>query len=180
MAGNFLRAALVRKKVLNRRCTETVCRNSQKRTHAQQPAAGGPIRIGQIGTKHAHASGKMSAIRSLGELFEVVGVVEPDDAQRNRVADSKSYRDLRWMTQDELLATPGLAAVAVETPVRDLVHTAMACVRAGKHVHLDKPAGPSEGAKAVKPAPSPSGLKAALDAALAKVRGQGRGGGDGV
>ena len=47
------------------------------------------------------------------------------------------------MTQEQLLKVPGLQAVLVETRVRDLLNTAEACVTAGKHVHLDKPAGES-------------------------------------
>jgi hypothetical protein len=47
------------------------------------------------------------------------------------------------MTEEELLATPGLQAVAVETEVKDLVPTGLRCVAAGKHIHLDKPAGES-------------------------------------
>ena len=47
------------------------------------------------------------------------------------------------MTQEQLLNVPGLQAVLVETRVRDLLDTAEACVAAGKHVHLDKPAGES-------------------------------------
>ncbi len=35
------------------------------------------IRIGQLGTSHAHASGKMDAIRSLADLYEVAGIAEP-------------------------------------------------------------------------------------------------------
>src|SRR5690606_11141575 len=42
-----------------------------------------------------------------------------------------------------LLNVPGLEAVMVETRVRDLLDTAEACVAAGKHIHLDKPAGES-------------------------------------
>lgn len=101
------------------------------------------IRIGQIGTKHAHANGKMIAMRSLSDLFDVVGVVEPDESRRKAISGTETYRGLKWMSQDELLSAPRLAAVAVETPVRDLVPTAMACIQAGKHIHLDKPAGPS-------------------------------------
>ena len=47
------------------------------------------------------------------------------------------------MTQEQLLNSPGLQAVLVETRVRDLLPTAETCVAAGKHVHLDKPAGES-------------------------------------
>ena len=38
--------------------------------------------------------------------------------------------------------TRGLHAVAIETRVRDLMTTALPVVQAGKHIHLDKPAGP--------------------------------------
>jgi predicted dehydrogenase len=47
------------------------------------------------------------------------------------------------MTREQLLNVPGLQAVLVETRVRDLLDNAEACVAAGKHVHLDKPAGES-------------------------------------
>jgi predicted dehydrogenase len=47
------------------------------------------------------------------------------------------------MTQEQLLAQPGLQAVLVETRVRDLLDTAEACIAAGKHICLDKPAGES-------------------------------------
>ena len=107
---------------------------------AQTP--GGRIRIGQIGTVHAHAGGKMEAIRKSQE-FEVVGVVEPDPARRAAAEKSRSFAGLRWMTEEELLSARGLAAVAVETAVKDLVPTAARCVAAGMHVHLDKPAGES-------------------------------------
>lgn len=85
----------------------------------------------------------MSAMRSLSDLFEVVGVVEPDESRRKTMTNADAYRGLKWMSQEELLNTSGLAAVAVETPVQDLVPTALACIQAGKHIHLDKPAGPS-------------------------------------
>ncbi len=102
-----------------------------------------PVRVGQIGTKHAHAGGKMAAMRKFPSLFEVVGVVEPDDQQRLRVKDASVYHGLEWMTEDELLHLDGLEAVAVETHVGGLLDTAERCVDSGKHIHLDKPAGTS-------------------------------------
>ena len=101
------------------------------------------IKVGQIGTAHAHASGKMDALRKLTDHYEVVGVVEPDAALREAARRQAAYRDLPWMSEEQLLSTPGLQAVAVETSVRDLVPTAARCVAAGMHLHLDKPAGPS-------------------------------------
>ncbi len=101
------------------------------------------IKIGQIGTKHAHAHGKMDAIRKYPDIFEVVGVVEPDSNQRDAVRERKTYQGLTWMSEEQLLAIPGLQAVAVETEVRNLVPTGIRCLKAGKHIHLDKPAGES-------------------------------------
>lgn len=108
---------------------------------AQKPAAGKEkIKIGQIGTGHAHASGKMSVYRDSPD-FEVVGVVEPDSKLRTAAENQDSYKDLYWMTEEQLLNTKGLQAVAVETRVGDLLPTAARCVAAGKHIHLDKPPG---------------------------------------
>ncbi len=101
------------------------------------------VKIGQIGTGHAHASGKIDSLRKLTDDYEVVGIAEPDDQLRQKNAGLAPYRDLKWMTEAELLNTPGLAAVAVETSVPDLIATASRCIDAGMHVHLDKPAGAS-------------------------------------
>lgn len=98
------------------------------------------IKIGQIGVGHAHAAGKMAVYRASPD-YEVVGVVEPNPALRTAAQRSPIYADLRWMTQEELLNYSGLQAVAVETQVRDLLPVAEACIAAGKHIHLDKPAG---------------------------------------
>ncbi len=111
--------------------------------HVAAAAPRGKIRIAQIGTKHAHASGKIAAMRKLNDTFEVVGVVEPDEKQRLAVRESQAYRGLKWLTTEQLLNTPELEVVAVETHVSELAATAMTCLQAGKHIHLDKPAGPS-------------------------------------
>lgn len=86
------------------------------------------MRIGQIGTEHAHAAGKMTAMRSLTDLWEVVGVTGP-----------KGYDGVKSMSVEELLAVPDLKAVAVETTVEASCEMARECIEAGKHVHLDKP-----------------------------------------
>lgn len=108
-----------------------------------QPTAAGPskqrIKIGQIGIGHNHASAKMAAVRKLADHYEVVGVVEPDPEWRKKRGNDPAYRDLTWMTEEQLLNTKDLAAVAVETDVCDLVPTAARCVAAGMHLHLDKP-----------------------------------------
>lgn len=107
--------------------------------HGSQAAK--KIKLGQIGVGHAHAN-KLSVYRASDD-YEMVGIVEPDEGLRKRAANSSVYRDLPWMTEEQLLNTPGLQAVLVETHVRDLLPTAKRCIDAGKHVHLDKPAGES-------------------------------------
>lgn len=99
------------------------------------------IKIGQIGVGHAHAS-KLSVYRASPD-YEVVGVVESNAHLRKRAENAAPYRGLKWMTREELLATPGLRAVLIETEVRDLLGHAEVCVNAGLHVHIDKPAGES-------------------------------------
>jgi predicted dehydrogenase len=111
--------------------------------HVAQGAASAKIKIGQIGTKHAHAGGKMETAKKYSELYEVVGVVEPDDARWRAVADSPTYRGVKRMSEEALLNMPGLQVVAVETEVRKLLDAAEKCVAAGLHIHLDKPAGES-------------------------------------
>lgn len=102
-----------------------------------------PIKIGQIGIGHNHASEKMRTLRNLPELFEVVGVVEADPVWRERRGATDVYQGIPWMTEEELFNVPGLEAVAVETDGFDLVPTAARCAARGLHMHLDKPGGES-------------------------------------
>jgi predicted dehydrogenase len=99
------------------------------------------MKIGQIGTTHAHAEGKMSALRNLPDYFDVVGVVEPDLARQRSLADTEAYQGLPWMKETDLLEKSGLEIVAVETGVDELVPTAARCIQAGLHVHVDKAPG---------------------------------------
>lgn len=100
------------------------------------------IKIGQIGTGHGHAAGKLEVYRKSDD-FEVVGVAEPDDRLRQVAESLPAFRDVPWMTVEQLLNIPDLQAVAIETVPRHLLQHAETCIEAGKHVHLDKPAGES-------------------------------------
>lgn len=100
-----------------------------------------PLRVAQIGVGHGHAT-KISVYRKSPE-WEVVGICEPDATLRAVAETNDAFQGLPWMTQEELLAIDGLDAVLVETkPDTSLAHAA-AAIAAGKHVHLDKPAGTS-------------------------------------
>ncbi len=100
------------------------------------------IKIGQIGTAHGHASGKLEVYRKSSD-YEVVGIVEPDEKLRRAAEKQPTFQGLPWLTVEQLLNVPGLQAVAVETEPRHLLAHAETCVDAGIHVHLDKPAGES-------------------------------------
>lgn len=107
-----------------------------------QPANQPRIKIGQIGTGNQHAT-KIGTLRKLPELFEVVGIVEEDPDFLAKARKQSCYEGLTWMSSEELLAVPGLQAVAVELEEHAPVPTALRCIRAGKHIHLDKPCGES-------------------------------------
>jgi predicted dehydrogenase len=100
------------------------------------------IKIGQLGAGHMHAY-KMGDLRQLSDLFEVVGIAEDDPKLRAAAEKQALYQGLKWMSSEELLAVPGLQAVGVETEEHLLIPAALRCIRAGKHIHLDKPAGES-------------------------------------
>ena len=99
------------------------------------------IKVGQIGTAHAHAAGKMATLRKRSEYYEVVGIAEPNPDRRRKLKNHSAYRGLKWFSEEQLLDTAGLQAVAVETEIPELLPTGMRCVSAGVHIHLDKPAG---------------------------------------
>ena len=102
------------------------------------------VRMAQYGTRHGHAGGKLTALRS-NERVELAGVFEPDRARRRELEHSGgTYEGVRWFdAPDELLADPTIEAVAAEGRNDESLDQTEAIVRAGKHVWYDKPAGES-------------------------------------
>lgn len=125
--------------------TETFTGGWPSALQAQEPGSAGnglaPIRVGQIGVGHAHAN-KLAVYRASPD-YEVVGVVEPDLRLRAKAQTQAVFRDCNWMSEEQLFGSPGLQVVLVETQIQDLLVTAARCIEAGKHIHLDKPAGAS-------------------------------------
>jgi predicted dehydrogenase len=102
------------------------------------------IKIGQIGICHEHAQGKIISLRKMSDVFEIVGVVderETSTTPRFSEGNLAPYEGLRFMSEEELLNTPGLQAVTVEVPNLELVSTAMRCVGRNLAMHMDKPGG---------------------------------------
>lgn len=102
------------------------------------------IKIGQIGICHEHANGKINSLRKMGDVYEIVGVVDDRYMTGAKFLPAelmKPYEGLKFMSEEELLNTPGLQAVTVETPNTDLVPTAMRCMERNLAMHMDKPGG---------------------------------------
>lgn len=99
-----------------------------------------PIPCGVLGLGHAHAIDIVKVLRASAD-FTLVGICEPDEAMRARYADNPALQGLPWLSQDELLGNPDIKMVAVESNVTRLLAFGRAVVDAGKHLHMDKPAG---------------------------------------
>jgi predicted dehydrogenase len=104
---------------------------------------GPKIKVGQVGTSHSHAAGKMATLKKLPHIFDVVGIVESDPDKREAAQQETVYQGLKWVTEESLFDTLDIQAVLVETDLEDLVPTALRCIGAGLHVHIDKPPGKS-------------------------------------
>jgi predicted dehydrogenase len=101
------------------------------------------IRIGQIGVCHAHAAAKIATLRGMPEVFEIVGVVDDRASSGAKFAgdDLTPYEGLPFLREEELLDSPGLQAVLVETSNAFLVPTALRCMERNLAIHMDKPGG---------------------------------------
>jgi predicted dehydrogenase len=98
------------------------------------------IRIGLLGVGHAHAGGKLRVLEA-SPAFEVVGVAAEDAELQARRRATTPFASARWVAVDDLLEDRSVAAVAVESRVAESLGLARRALEAGKHVHLDKPAG---------------------------------------
>lgn len=111
--------------------------------HAATPAsAATPVRCGILGVDHAHGMDVLKVLRKSPD-YELAGVSEPDEAIRTRFASRPECDGVKWLTPDELLRDNSVKMVAIESSVPRLLALARRAVDAGKHVHMDKPAGAS-------------------------------------
>jgi predicted dehydrogenase len=105
-----------------------------------QDTAKPPIPCGVLGLGHAHGIDIVKVLRASPD-FTLVGICEPDAAMRARYAENPALQGMPWLSQDELLGNPDIKMVAVESDVARLLAFGRAVVDAGKHLHMDKPAG---------------------------------------
>ncbi|MEN6562916.1 MAG: Gfo/Idh/MocA family oxidoreductase [Christensenella sp.] len=106
------------------------------------------LRVVQIGTSHDHAADHVDTMRALSDLFELVGVCEPDEKKRKEALQHRSYDGLRlsyegvrWLTIEEILSMDDLDAAVIESEELELVPYAQMMADKGLPVHMDKPCG---------------------------------------
>ena len=98
------------------------------------------IRIGHMGIAHDHSYAKLETVMKYPEIFEVVGIYEPNDQLWENEKHRPCYQALKRMTKEELFDQKP-DAMLIESYELDLVAMAQECVDRGIHVHLDKPGG---------------------------------------
>ena len=98
------------------------------------------LRVGHIGTKHDHSRDIISCLTKFQDEFEVVGVVETDDAWQREIQPTEPYCRYPFLTEEQLL-NAGCDCVVCEGFEYDMPYAALRCVENGIPVHIDKPAG---------------------------------------
>jgi myo-inositol 2-dehydrogenase/D-chiro-inositol 1-dehydrogenase len=96
-----------------------------------------PLKIGVIGCGRAAERGHLPALGRLREV-EVVALADTDRAWLDRLGDRFGVA-ARYADHDELLADPGVEAVAICVPAAHHVEVALASLDAGKHFLVEKP-----------------------------------------
>lgn len=102
------------------------------------------IRIVQIGMTHEHAAAKMTTLRKMEDVFEIVGYVDDrETVQRPYYYNPirSEYDGLRKLTMEEALADDTIQAALIEVPNDYTVKTAMPFMEKGIALHVEKPAG---------------------------------------
>ena len=95
------------------------------------------IRLAQYGIAHAHASGKVDAMKRNPDV-EFCGIFSPMPIDK----DNSVYKDVHcFSSKEEMLEDDSIAGIAVEGHVHENLACAREVIDHGKHVWLDKPAG---------------------------------------
>lgn len=98
------------------------------------------VRVVQVGTTHPHASGIFNSIKALPDVFEIVGVCEPSEAERKNL-DTDLYKDTPRLSIEDVLNLKNIDGVIVETTEKDSTRYSKMMADAGFNLHLDKPGG---------------------------------------
>ncbi len=91
-----------------------------------------PLTVGLLGATHTHAMEKLAVLRS-APAYKLVGVCEESAKARPAI----ERQGISLLSRDELFER--CAIIVVESAVRDHARDALLALRAGKHVHVEKP-----------------------------------------
>ena len=112
----------------------------QSAAAALAPAAAAKVRVGMLGTGHSHFSGKYKAMLDSPE-YEIVGASENNAAAKAAMRRDPRYSALKWLDEGAMLHDPSIQLIVVECRVWEAVPWGKKVIAAGKHLHLEKPAG---------------------------------------
>jgi predicted dehydrogenase len=98
---------------------------------AELPDRAAPLKVGFLGSSHSHFREK-HRILSQSPAWEVIGVCEEEAAARAR-----GPGEARWISAEALLREAEV--IVVESAVEHHARDAMRALRAGRHVHIEKP-----------------------------------------
>ena len=103
-------------------------------------AAAGKIRAAVLGTQHGHVRGKLQAMLDSPD-YEVVCICEHDPEVQKKQAANSLYQGQTWVSEAELLSDKSIDLVVVECKPWQAIPWGRKVIAAGKHLHLEKPAG---------------------------------------
>lgn len=101
---------------------------------------GRKVRAGMMGTGHSHFYGKYKAMLD-SPLFEIAGVSENNVAAKAALQKDSRYAGVQWLEEDAMLRDPSIQLIVVECRVWEAIPWGTKVIAAGKHLHLEKPAG---------------------------------------
>ena len=100
------------------------------------------VKIAQIGTSsNSHGNNIFEALKQNDDLFEIVGYVFPENEREKFPERMPAFEGYRELTLEEVLNTPEIEAVAVETEEIYLSKYALMVAKSKKHIHMEKPGG---------------------------------------
>ena len=100
------------------------------------------IKIAQIGTSvNSHGHQIWKSLCKQSDIFDIVGYAFPENEREKFPKQMSSFEGYREMTVEEILNSPEVEAVVVETEEIYLTKYALMVAEAGKHLHMEKPGG---------------------------------------
>ena len=92
------------------------------------------VRIAFLGASHSHGGGKIRVAQPSPD-FEIVGLWDDNPAVRANY----QQQGIQIVEPEAMLGDEAIDVIAVEGPVADHARLGLRVVRAGKHLHLEKP-----------------------------------------